>query len=417
MSLRWKISSLVVCSVLVTLVLSGLLVRQILVTNEVNRARNEAIGTLRSAVDILEQTGVAALGSTINDELLPDEPRAAATAGSEVTFLGEDKGQKVVWAASPVQLGTESSVVSVKISRHESMAERQHVDTALWSAGVAALITVAGLGTLVARRLSLRLEAGAGAARKISTGQGHVSVVEAIGGTSKRRDEVDEFAQSVDAMAQRLTSRLEAEQAFTADLAHELRTPLTGLVAAAGLLDGSRPAEMVRDRVQRLRELVEDLLEISRLDARSDPILWECVGLDPLMEQLIGNLRELPACRGHDVDFSAGAPGVTISTERRRLERIVSNLVVNAAVHGQGPIEIATSPTSLMVQDHGPGYPENVLDSGPTRFESSGGGMGLGLTIVSRQTAALGWRLDLANTPTGARATISWPHDVAEQMG
>lgn len=409
MSLRWKISSLVVGSVLVTLLLSGLLVRQIMVTTEVSRARNEAVGTLHSAVGILEQTGIATLGSTVNDEQLPSEPRSAAERGSEVTYLDDLGGDSVVWAAAPVRLGTTTSIISVKVSRHEGIAQRQHVDTALWSAGAASLVTVAGLGTVVAGRLSRRLEAGARAARQISTGDGPASVVDAIGGSSKRSDEVDEFAQSVDAMARKLTTRLESEQAFTADLAHELRTPLAGLVAAAGLLDESRPAEMVRDRVRRLRVLVEDLLEISRLDARSDPILWERLALDPLVERLVGNLRELPACRGCEITISAGAPGATVSMEGRRMERILSNLVINAAVHGGGRIEVSTTPTHLVVQDRGPGYPDNVLDSGPTRFESSGGGMGLGLTIASRQAAALGWTLTLANTGSGARATVTWP--------
>ena len=84
------------------------------------------------------------------------------------------------------------------------------------------------------------------------------------------RDETDELARAVDAMADALQHRLEAERRVTADIAHELRTPVTGLVTAAELLPPGRPSELVRDRAQALRTLVEDVLEVARLDGAAE---------------------------------------------------------------------------------------------------------------------------------------------------
>ncbi|MCZ1009729.1 hypothetical protein O1L68_26425 [Streptomyces lydicus] len=75
-------------------------------------------------------------------------------------------------------------------------------------------------------------------------------------------------------MATSLAAQAQAEREFTADVAHELRTPVAGLVAAAELLPQPRAVELVRDRAQAMRRLVEDLLEVSRLDAGWSGRIW-----------------------------------------------------------------------------------------------------------------------------------------------
>ncbi|CAM5698553.1 hypothetical protein SGLAM104S_10084 [Streptomyces glaucescens] len=75
------------------------------------------------------------------------------------------------------------------------------------------------------------------------------------------RDETDDLARAVDAMADALQQRLEAERRVTADIAHELRTQVTGLLTAAELLPPGRPTELVLDRAKAMRTLVEDVLE------------------------------------------------------------------------------------------------------------------------------------------------------------
>ena len=116
-------------------------------------------------------------------------------------------------------------------------------------------------------------------------------------------DEVTAFAEAVDTAVERLAERLDSEQRFTADLAHEMRTPLTGLVNAANLLEeDSRPAELVRERTERLQTLVEDLLEVSRLDAgRATPDL-QPVNINHMLKSLLLNLRSSGLIVDHEIE-------------------------------------------------------------------------------------------------------------------
>ncbi|SOD62875.1 Signal transduction histidine kinase [Streptomyces zhaozhouensis] len=224
--------------------------------------------------------------------------------------------------------------------------------------------------------------------------------------TSRRGDEIAEISATVDAMADSLHARLLAEQRFTADVAHELRTPLTGLVTASELLPEGEATELVRNRVGVLRTLVENLLEISRLDAGAE---HADLGPVPLAEAVGESLARtgLPARLS-----TAGA--LSAETDPRRLDRIVANLVVNAHRHGRAPVEVEVAGTRVTIRDHGPGFPRELLADGPRRFHTGaaerGRGHGLGLTIALGQAQVIGASLSLANAPDGgAVATLRLP--------
>lgn len=134
-------------------------------------------------------------------------------------------------------------------------------------------------------------------------------------------------AGALDTMASSLQSKLTSEQRFTADVAHELRTPLTGLHAAAELLPPGRPTELVRDRVATLRTLTEDLLEISRLDAGRELLELDSEPLAPLAERVV-------RASGTETEVRV-VDDVRVETDRRRLERVLGNLVANAHKHGR----------------------------------------------------------------------------------
>lgn len=187
------------------------------------------------------------------------------------------------------------------------------------------------------------------------------------------------------------------EQRFTADVAHELRTPLTGLLTAAELLPPGRPTELVRDRVRVLCSLTEDLLEVSRLDAKVETSELSAVPLGQLATRTV-------AAAGSAAELLIDADGL-VTTDPRRLDRIVANLVANAQRHGVPPILVRVDGTTLSIRDHGPGYPEDVLRDGPQRFRTGarerGHGHGLGLTIAQGHAEALGITLRLRNDPGG----------------
>lgn len=276
------------------------------------------------------------------------------------------------------------------------MRSLRALDRHIVMASLAVLAVVVPLAALAAELPNRRLRRVARTARRIADDDPDASV--RAGG-----DEITEIAVAVESMAGALHERLLSEQRFTADVAHELRTPLMGLVTSTELLPESEATDLVRDRVRVLRALVEDLLEISRLDAGTEGADLASVPLDQVVEESVRRtgLQARLTVTGDPLAY----------TDPRRLDRIIANLVANAHRHGLPPVEITVNGTTIVVRDHGPGFPEALLANGPQRFRTStaerGRGHGLGLTIAAGQAQVIGGRLVFANaTDGGAVATL-----------
>lgn len=412
MSLRWKIVILIVSSVIIAVLACGVIVRQSAAAAEDDRMRQNISSQLADAISIYSDTGVLTLNTSVDDPALPDEAREAALAGRSVTIRGVADGTEVIWAAAPIEVGSHTAVIAVRASTAESQQLLNAIDRAILFGMLGSAIVIGGIGSIVAGQISRRLTLGAQAARKIAGGDTSTRISDVI---DTGDDEVAAFAAAADSAVQRLTEKLDSEQRFTADLAHEMRTPLTGLVNAANLLEEqSRPAELVRDRVARLQVLVEDLLEVSRLDAGRARPEFAPMSLDSSVRSLITTLGASGVTTGHEIEVNYASEGRTVVTDQRRFERIVSNLIVNATKHGADPIIVTTTPHAVVVEDHGPGYPPDIIATGPTRFVSAGGGgMGLGLVIAQGQARLLGMTIAFSNGPSGgARTEVFLPeHD------
>jgi signal transduction histidine kinase len=202
-----------------------------------------------------------------------------------------------------------------------------------------------------------------------------------------------------------MQQRIEREQRFVADVAHDLRTPLTGLKTAASLLDRNQVGDAVRERVDRLLRLVEDLLEIARIDSGTATADLRWVDLGGFVASVIGDVP------GAIVRTNGASESLT---DPRRLERVIQNVLDNAARHGAPPFEVSVSPGRIVMRDHGPGFDEALLERAAERFTTGdparGHGFGLGLAIAAGQCHVLGAELELANDPSrGAVVTIALP--------
>jgi len=232
-------------------------------------------------------------------------------------------------------------------------------------------------------------------------------------------DEFGAWAGSFNRMAASLESSVaelqegrDRERRFVADVSHELRTPLTALVAEASLLEqhlaampgeAARLGELLAADTGRLRDLVEDLLEISRLDAGSDA----------------GSPADFDAAASAAAVIAERCPGAVLIAprglrvvgERRRLERILGNLLANAARHAEGAevtvsLRREGSDLVVVVADRGPGVPAADLGRLFDRFYKSdaaraSGGSGLGLSIARSHARAMGGDLVARLRPGG----------------
>jgi two-component system sensor histidine kinase MtrB len=244
------------------------------------------------------------------------------------------------------------------------------------------------------------------------------------------RDEFSAWAASFNEMAEALETKLEAlsraqarERRFTADVAHELRTPVTALVAAASLLadqldtlpaDARHAAGLLVTDVVRLRRLVEELMEISRLDAGR-----EAVSVRPV--DVVALLRGIVDAHGWADRVTVAGAAPATGTDPRRLERVLANLLSNAVEHGGGDVraEVRHTGGSTIVEviDHGPGIPAEHLPHLFDRFykvdpSRTGPGSGLGLAIALENARLLGGRLDVSSeVGRGTRVRLELPVD------
>jgi signal transduction histidine kinase len=263
-----------------------------------------------------------------------------------------------------------------------------------------ATVLAAAVGLVLASGLSLRLRRAAAAARRVTTGELGARI--GLQGS----DEVGALARAVDEMADALNQRIVRERRFAADTAHELRTPVSSLVTAAELLPAGRAASIVRESVERLRRLIEQLLEIARLESNLDAVQLDTVDLASFARAA---QRVYPAL---EVDAEAGASTVT---DLARLERITANLAENAFRYGRPPVVLRVADDVLAVSDHGPGFPPELLAHATDRFvvgdTTRGEGVGLGLSIVAEHVRTLDAELLLANRPEGgAVVSVRFPH-------
>jgi signal transduction histidine kinase len=136
--------------------------------------------------------------------------------------------------------------------------------------------------------------------------------------------------------------------------------------------------------------------------------------LDACVEGIIDRVRDQCPEHGASVVRELAAPGCTVWLEPRRLERILGNLIRNGLTHGGGTVVVRSSPGRLEIEDHGPGFPAFILETGPERFVSKGGGIGLGLTIACGQATAMGIDVTLSNA-SGALITLDFTDAKAPQ--
>ncbi|WP_262704438.1 MULTISPECIES: two-component system sensor histidine kinase CseC [Streptomyces] len=388
--LRWKVSlAIAAVSTLVAVVLS-LVVHNAARVSMLDNSRTVMDERVKVAQRWYEQSRVLGFGAKLDDPRLPEQLKKEAWRGQRATYL-EDSGTGTpeVWASVPLRNG---KVLSVHTKFQDRFAVLNDLDRVLIIGSVAVVLGGIALGVLIGDQLSRRLRKAATAARKLAEGDSEVRVRESIGG--RVRDETDDLARAVDGMAEALQQRLEAERRVTADIAHELRTPVTGLLTAAELLPPGRPTELVRDRAQAMRTLVEDVLEVARLDGFAERAELQEIAVAEFITRRV---------RAVDPDATVNVVrDAHVSTDPRRLERILGNLLANAARHGKPPFEVTVEGRILRVRDHGPGFPEELLKDGPSRFRTgskdrAGTGHGLGLTIAAGQARVLGARLTFRN--------------------
>ncbi|WP_030736133.1 HAMP domain-containing sensor histidine kinase [Streptomyces griseus] len=414
-SLTWKSAVFLTAMCCTLAALLGFLVHTAVTRQVVEQARDKTLSKLEAVTDAYEAGEPLPPGSGIDPPGLPGSLRALAAGGERGTLVADAPHPRhgrpgpAMWAAGPA----DGRALAAWTDYGHSARTIAGLDRAIIGSSLLAIAATLLAGLFAVGRVTRRLHQSARVARRISAGDLDARVADPRTARPVRaQDEVAIVAGALDTMASTLQRKLQTEQRFTADVAHELRTPLTGLTAATELLPPGRPTELVRDRVRAMRALTEDLLEISRLDARTEQVDLAVHDLGPVAERVV-------RASGAPTEVRLGR-AARVETDRRRLERVIGNLVANAHRHGAPPVVLEADGPVVSVRDHGPGFPAYLLEGGPQRFrtEGAGKGHGLGLTIALGQAEVIGARLEFAEAPDGgALARLTLPEYVAFDDG
>ena len=321
----------------------------------------------------------------------------------------------------------------------QEQQQLQQVQTASIGVGIALVALLAAIASLVTRWVVVPVRNAAKAARRLSAGQ----LEERL--TPRGADDLAALATSFNDMADSLQEKLreleelsKAQRQFVSDVSHELRTPMTTIRMAAEILFESREqldpaaarsAELLQGQTERFEALLTDLLEISRHDANVATLDAEPADVCDIVRRSADDAQQLAERRGCRIEFRLPAEACIAEVDRRRVERILRNLLVNAVEHGEGRdvmVTVAADSTAvaITVRDHGvglgPGEDQLVFErfwrADPARARTTGG-TGLGLAI-SLEDAHLhgGWLQAWGERGQGSVFRLTLPRVAGEPL-
>lgn len=323
-----------------------------------------------------------------------------ALAGNRITSMVREapEGSPFLSAALPVA-GQKEVLLLTRNARNIRRVVREERST-LGLVLLASIVLSGLLSLFLARTIALPLRRLARAAHRVRLGRAREVRVPRL---PSRRDEIGLLARALSDMSQALRNRIDATEAFAADVTHELKNPLASLRSAVDSLDRIEDPELrrqlldvVRHDVVRLDRLIVDIAEVSRLDAELSRARFEEVDLGALIELMLESWEKRAAERGVRIAFARPRAGsAVVLGEEGRLARAIDNIVDNAISFSPngGLVEIGAvhvdSEVLVSVEDEGPGVPESARAEIFRRFhslrpESEGFGRhsGLGLAIA-----------------------------------
>lgn len=358
-------------------------------------------------------------------------PEAVAAMGGETVVVMRRAPDRTPIASAAAPIGNGRVLLVTSNARDITRVVRdERLSSFLVFLGV--LILSLLLSAFLARTIVRPLRRLSIAAQRVRLGRAREVTVPRL---PKRRDEIGMLARALSDMTQALRQRIDATEAFAADVAHELKNPLASLRSAVETLgnirdDGLREQlmDVIRDDVMRIDRLITDISQISRLDGELSRTRFAPVDLGAMTATLIRLEERSGLPRDVQIAYARPEPGTAmVMGDESRLSQVVRNLVDNALSFSPdgGLVRIAVAPAEdrvlLRVEDQGPGVPpENRQDifkrfySARPEGEDFGKHSGLGLAIARAVVEAHDGTIEVSDREQdgqviGARFTVSLP--------
>ena len=360
---------------------------------------------------------------------LPPDAAQALQGGRAITRVRQTSTRlPVLQAAVPLAGepgGPLSAVVLLTVDTPDviELVRRERLSSFL--AFLAVLTFSVALSIYLGRTIVVPMRQLALAAHRVRLGRQRDVVVPRL---PHRRDEIGGLAQALADMTAALRQRIDAMEAFAADVAHELKNPLASIRSAVEALGSVRDAQarqrlfsLIEEDVRRIDRLITDISRASRLDAELSRTRLQPVDVGHLVHTLVA-ARTATGGLPNDVRISADLPDgqpAMVAADADRLAQVVVNLIDNAISFSPkgGSIHVRVEQNDPLVQieveDEGPGVPPEARDSIFERFyserprhEDYGRHSGLGLSIARAIVEALDGELSVADRRDGRRGAL-----------
>ena len=381
------------------------------IANSLHQVANNIAKNGDVVVIISPSVDVGTISSNSNLTVVPADFRKAA-AGSMVQERTSIDGTPYILTGATLQPS------GVQMYTFTDLSQEQHVlDNLVLIGAISTLLALIG-ATFVAffasRNILLPIRRLGMAARRL--GRGDLEVRLEVNGSDELADVSRTFNETARALAysmEELRAMDAASRRFVADVSHELRTPLTAMTAVTEVLEDVEDADpttvsaahLIANETKRLARLVEDLMEISRMDAGTAGMRVEDVNLPELIEATI-------EARGWSDKVQVRAPRLLpVQVDARRIDVVLANLTGNALKHGGEPVSLTVHEYAdailIEVADNGPGIPEDALPHIFDRFfkadkaRGRSEGSGLGLAIAWENARLHDGELSARNRPEG----------------
>ncbi len=309
---------------------------------------------------------------------------------------------------------------------------RAAVNEALGIASMAAIAVAVLVSVFVSRRIVGPIRQMGLASRRIAEGHYNERVYVPGNPNQDETDELAELALSFNQMAARLENTEERRRQLIGDVAHELRTPLTAIKGyLEGLIDGMIPVEaetlqLIYQEADRMQRLVNDLQELSRVEAGAYQLRIGSHGIHQLVEHVSTRMKRQFEEKGVLLETQVPADLPPVRVDEQRIEQVLTNLVGNALQYtpAGGKVLITARPAQneiqISIQDTGVGIPAEHLPFVFDRFyrvdksrSRAGGGSGIGLTIARHLVEAHGGRIWARSAGPGQGSTFSFTLPIA----
>jgi histidine kinase len=284
---------------------------------------------------------------------------------------------------------------------------RASFNEALAVAALAASFVAIIVSLLLTRRVIAPLRAMMNASQRVAQGRYEERV------QVQSADELGQLATRFNQMAEKLEQVESMRRRLIGDVSHELRTPLTAIQGSMeGLMDGVLPAthetfQQIHAEANRLNRLVDDLQELSRVEAHAYELDLQPMDIAPMLQTIVKRFSPQLEARRISLHLNLPADIPRILADGDRALQVLTNLVTNAIQHSpvDGQVLVSASrvddEVQFSVRDHGIGIPSEHLAHIFDRFyrvdksrsRSSGGGSGIGLTIAKHFVEAMGGRI------------------------